>query len=87
MYGVGSVRLDYGGGGGYYEGGVCRKVNRWWNGLQWQETPVDEGPFPSPTQAQDFAEACKREYPKTHFFTYESGDPWGENPLKSKAVG
>lgn len=76
MFGVCWVHNDFGGGGGYYVGNICRTTRRWWDGRSWQEAPLNAGPF----RTREEAEVFRRDECPTSSFVYEENDPYGEKP-------
>ena len=80
MFGVAKVHYNYGGGGGSYVGGVCRTERWWWNGTDWQDDPVYTGSFETREQAEKFADECRANVKKRHYFVYGDNDPFGEDP-------
>ena len=76
MYGVCKSWTDYGGGGGYYEGGVSRSIRYWWDGKRWSDKPVNVGPFQTREAAQAFA-AKERKDSDKWCYDYGENDPFG----------
>jgi hypothetical protein len=74
MFGVCWVQVCWGGSGSYV-GGISRTTRYWWNGRDWQDRPVDRGPFETKTEAEAFAKTQTKSY-----FVYEENDPFGEKP-------
>ncbi len=88
MFGVCKVFVDYGGGGGYYVGGVCRTTRQWWSPLGWVDQPVYQGPFPDRASAEAFIQQWSDIKIKgLGYFIYVDGDPFGElGPEESEVV-
>ena len=80
MYGVCRVFTDFGGGGGYYVGGVCRTTRLWWDGRAWMPEPNYVGTFETKDQASAFARGQNdgRKINGVGYFVYPANDPWGE---------
>lgn len=67
----------------WYGGSLTTRTDRiWWDGTEWVEDPVDEGPFLTREEAEAFANKRQANVPSScrmHYFDYGPRDPFGEN--------